>query len=272
MDAILHIKQAQIRTCALMIGAVILSVLVLGLAPLLLSGTTAKTSGLLMEKAKLIPITPEEIIASRELPKEKPPEPPPELKEPEAKEPEIKEPELPEMEMPDMSPPEPAIEPMKADVIPETFMASPALNALPVTSLPLQSSALNLKVNLTLTKAAMPRVAGKLQLPVKDHGIKTSYNMDEVDRTPEGVLTMQPVYPYRARRMTIEGYVQVKFLVDKNGETRDLTIMRSEPVGVFEKTVEKTLSRWKFKPGVKDGKPVATWVMTTIKFKLENDS
>ena len=94
------------------------------------------------------------------------------------------------------------------------------------------------------------------------------YNMDEVDRKPRGTKTAKPDYPFRARRMSIEGYVTVRFLVDRNGETRELTILEAKPEGVFEPEVLKALPKWRFEPAQKDGRAVETWVKTTIEFKL----
>jgi protein TonB len=90
-----------------------------------------------------------------------------------------------------------------------------------------------------------------------------------VDRAPVVTSRVPPTYPYRARRRGIEGAVTVRFLVDRRGEVQGLTIVDSRPPGVFDQAVRDTVTRWRFRPGLKDGEAVETWVQTTIRFRLE---
>ncbi|MCF8033936.1 MAG: energy transducer TonB [Desulfarculaceae bacterium] len=95
------------------------------------------------------------------------------------------------------------------------------------------------------------------------------YGLGEVDRAPLARGQAPPPYPYLARRRGISGAVTVRFLVDRQGVVRNLEVLNAKPAGIFEETVLKTVSRWRFAPGVKDGEAVETWVETTIRFKLE---
>ncbi len=61
----------------------------------------------------------------------------------------------------------------------------------------------------------------------------------------------------------------VRFLVDRTGAVRKLTILEANPPDIFNDTVMKTLEKWTFKPGRKDGKDVETWITTQIRFELE---
>jgi protein TonB len=120
---------------------------------------------------------------------------------------------------------------------------------------------------------AVPPSSGNDTAPVRSGVVKTSqrarYDIGEVDRKPRGAVTVKPAYPYRARKMSIEGYVTVRFLVDQTGATRELTILEANPRGVFEPEVLKTLPKWRFEPAQKDGRVVETWVKTTIEFRLK---
>lgn len=95
------------------------------------------------------------------------------------------------------------------------------------------------------------------------------FSLGQVDRAPLSKGQVPPPYPYLARRRGIEGAVTVRFLVDRQGEVRNLEVLQAKPSGIFEETVLKTVARWRFTPGVKDGEAVETWVETTIRFKLE---
>jgi len=95
------------------------------------------------------------------------------------------------------------------------------------------------------------------------------FSLGQVDRAPLAKGQVPPPYPYLARRRGIEGAVTVRFLVDRQGEVRNLEVVEAKPPGIFEESVLKTVNRWRFAPGVKDGEAVETWVETTIRFKLE---
>jgi protein TonB len=96
-----------------------------------------------------------------------------------------------------------------------------------------------------------------------------AYDQAEVDQVPMSLVKTRPAYPYRARRLNLSGQVQVKFLVEASGRVRDIQIIQADPPNVFDNSVISALSRWRFAPGRLYGRPVATWVTTTIVFRLE---
>ncbi len=93
--------------------------------------------------------------------------------------------------------------------------------------------------------------------------------MGQVDRIPMATARIPPMYPYQARRRGVEGWVAVRFLVDTRGRVSHLAVTASQPPGVFDSAVRRALSQWRFRPGIKDGRPVETWVRTTIRFRLD---
>lgn len=97
-----------------------------------------------------------------------------------------------------------------------------------------------------------------------------AYDQSEVDQEPITVIKTTPVYPYRARKLNLSGEVRVKFLVDANGQVRDIRIIEADPPGVFDKSVIDALSSWRFQPGRLRSRPVVTRVTTTIVFRLED--
>jgi protein TonB len=101
--------------------------------------------------------------------------------------------------------------------------------------------------------------------PVSSH----FYQMGEVDQMPLPAFKMKPFYPYRARRLNIEGAVEVKFLVDENGQVSRIEILQSNPPGMFDESVLKALPSWRFSPARLERKAVSCWVITTIQFELE---
>ncbi len=98
---------------------------------------------------------------------------------------------------------------------------------------------------------------------------KSSYESSELDSIPVATAKTKPEYPYRARRLNIEGEVDVRFLVNKNGGVEKASVLRSSPENTFEESVLAALSSWRFEPGKVRGKPVNSWVTTTIVFKMD---
>jgi protein TonB len=99
--------------------------------------------------------------------------------------------------------------------------------------------------------------------------LKRFYEAAELDQPPRPLAKMPPLYPYKAKRLEIEGFVKVKFLVDEQGTVSSVSVLDSSPEGVFEDSVLQTLPSWKFSPGRILGEPVSSWVVTTIRFELK---
>ncbi len=95
------------------------------------------------------------------------------------------------------------------------------------------------------------------------------FDMDDLDTIPVPSFKTNPRYPYRAKRLGLEGEVKIRFLVDKEGTVSDITIVEATPPEIFDKSVINAVSTWKYTPGELSGRQVATIVTTTILFKLE---
>ena len=276
------IRTGALRFFLLSAVAVLLSLVIFAMVPFLLRQTTYDANAPRASHALLIPVHPEPkpLVPEPEVepPPEKPESPEPEI---EAETPDIPEIEPPELESPDIPQPEviretPDMPPLESPSLeppsPEPpLIQQPALHTVSLSALPIKSSPMNLKVNLKVGKAPAPRVLVRPRMPEKPAPAKTRFGMDELDQKPVSIAALKPHYPYRARRMGIEGYVMVRFLVDREGHARKVSIIDAEPDGVFEETVRSTVPRWRFKPGRKDGRPVDTWVEMTIRFGMEDN-
>lgn len=78
------------------------------------------------------------------------------------------------------------------------------------------------------------------------------------------------IYPLRAKRLGLEGWVRVRLLISTQGEVEQVTVLDAEPKDLFESTVERGVKMWRFSPGTVDGEPVRSWVTTTVRFELES--
>ena len=99
-------------------------------------------------------------------------------------------------------------------------------------------------------------------------GFQMSFNAGELDQPPRIILRIPPLYPYKAKRMGVEGYVKVRFLVDEKGKVSRISILDSSPEGMFEQSVLNMLPSWKFEPGKIMGDKVSSWVEIPVRFEL----
>lgn len=115
----------------------------------------------------------------------------------------------------------------------------------------------------TLTLPALPPAA------VDVSGFDEAFLSDDLDDPLTVMARIPPIYPYQAKQRGIEGWVTVQFLVDEKGGVGRVSVKESRPPGVFEDSVIRCVSGWRFKPGRVEGIPVKTWAETTIRFELE---
>jgi TonB family protein len=75
-------------------------------------------------------------------------------------------------------------------------------------------------------------------------------------------------YPLQARRMGIEGRVDVEFVVGKDGILSDVKAIKGIGAGCDEEAVRVLQNAPAFKPGTQNGKPVFVRMVVPIVFKL----
>ena len=89
-------------------------------------------------------------------------------------------------------------------------------------------------------------------------------------RDPLPIMRVTPVYPSRASRRGIEGWVELAFTITTTGATENVRVVSEEPPGVFSRAAMKAVRKWKYKPQVIDGKvQPRPNVRVMLKFELE---
>jgi TonB family protein len=84
---------------------------------------------------------------------------------------------------------------------------------------------------------------------------------------PQLVYRVEPEYPEEARKAGIEGTVVLYAVVNPDGMIRNVRVIRSlDPV--LDENAMKAVRQWKFKPGMKDGKPVPVAASIEVTFRL----
>ncbi len=85
------------------------------------------------------------------------------------------------------------------------------------------------------------------------------------------VKRVVPKYPVAAARTRREGWVNVRFTVGVDGHVDNVTVVDSNPSHVFDRAATRAVSRWEFKPALRNGEPMAVTMTRRVVFKL-NDS
>ena len=80
--------------------------------------------------------------------------------------------------------------------------------------------------------------------------------------------SVQPTYPMRAVSGKIEGWVDVEFTVAETGKVKDVSVRASSNPGVFEDAAVKAVSQWRYKPVLRDAKPVPVRSEIRVRFTL----
>lgn len=88
-----------------------------------------------------------------------------------------------------------------------------------------------------------------------------------VDTKPIPLNSPQPRYTEEARNNKIEGNVTMRVRVGADGQVKQVRIVRGLPDGLDEQAIQAAY-QLKFKPAMKDGKPVAYWMPVLVEFNL----
>jgi TonB family protein len=89
---------------------------------------------------------------------------------------------------------------------------------------------------------------------------------------PAGQLTLlktvQPAYPIKAQNSKVEGWVDLEFTVSETGKVQDVTVRATSVPGVFEDAAVKAVNQWRYRPNLRDAKPVPVRTQIRLRFTL----
>nr|WP_321467244.1 energy transducer TonB [uncultured Desulfobulbus sp.] len=137
------------------------------------------------------------------------------------------------------------------------------------TPLPTPKLQLDFELNPRLPSSSTTLNLPPMETALPQAEFSESFSVSQLDGPLTTLVQMPPQYPSSARRRNIEGWVKVRFVVDENGTVGDVKVLAAKPSGVFEQSVLRCVSSWRFKPGTVGGVAVKAHVEQTITFKLE---
>jgi len=84
---------------------------------------------------------------------------------------------------------------------------------------------------------------------------------------PVPIYQPEPEYSEEARKAKWQGSVLLSLIVDESGKAVNIKVARSLGLGLDEKAIQ-AVEKWRFKPGMKDGKAVPVIASVEVNFRL----
>src|SRR5437764_311578 len=84
---------------------------------------------------------------------------------------------------------------------------------------------------------------------------------------PSVLYKVDPEYSEEVRKAKYSGTVVLYIEVDTTGHARNMRIIKGIGLGLDEKALD-AVNKWRFKPGLKDGKPVVVRAQIEVNFRL----
>lgn len=87
------------------------------------------------------------------------------------------------------------------------------------------------------------------------------------EKEPIPVIIPKPEYPEIARRIGLEGNVTVKALINRDGNVKNVILLKSSD-DIFSQAALEAAKKWVFTPALMNGKPVPVWVAIPFRFRF----
>jgi TonB family protein len=78
---------------------------------------------------------------------------------------------------------------------------------------------------------------------------------------------VEPEFSEEARKAKYQGVVVLSIQVDMSGTVRAVRVQKGLGLGLDEKAMD-AVSHWRFRPGLRNGKPVVTEATVQVTFQL----
>ena len=91
-----------------------------------------------------------------------------------------------------------------------------------------------------------------------------------IDEEVVPLVRIAPIYPSRAARTGIEGWVKMEILINSSGAVEKVKILEAQPPNIFNRAAIKAMKRWRFRAKMVSGEAVSRTAEQQMNFKLNN--
>lgn len=146
--------------------------------------------------------------------------------------------------------PVPTPEPTEVPVVPTPTPVPPTPTPVPPTPVPTATP---------IPPTPTPSVREGDIVEPGDPGVRLPILIDEV----------RPSYPPMAKKLRAQGMVTLNLLIGIDGSVEKVNILNVSRTGLgFEKSAEKAVKTWRYKPATKNGVKVRMWLPVRVPFKM----
>lgn len=96
-----------------------------------------------------------------------------------------------------------------------------------------------------------------------------AFDVADLEKRPEAISQTPPTYPAELKKAKIEGTVTLVFVLGEDGRVEDPRVENSSRPE-FEKPALEAIRKWRFRPGMKDGQAVRTYIRIPMKFRVNS--
>jgi protein TonB len=93
------------------------------------------------------------------------------------------------------------------------------------------------------------------------------YTSKEVDEKLQILKKPSPGFTREARKHNTRGYVILRAILAADSTVKHIEVITGLPDGLSDKAIEAA-RQLKFKPAMKDGKPVSAWIELVYRFQV----
>jgi len=133
----------------------------------------------------------------------------------------------------------------------------PRTVSIPSMDIPAQKFDLTLPIK-QISELSLNGPSTLADLAPTDFSAKMSSSFQDSNNFSTDIIPLQqihPLYPPKARRQSIEGWVKVGFIITTEGTVSNVRLIESVPPRIFDRAAIKAISRWKFSPQLIAGIP-----------------
>ena len=114
-----------------------------------------------------------------------------------------------------------------------------------------------------------PRVIEKTPPPSAAPSVEPPSRPATASATPTPIQTPAPRYPAQAARRGLGGTVRVRADVDADGVPVSVAVVEGSGTRELDRAALDAVRRWRFRPGMVDGRPVPGSVVVPIEFSMQ---